>query len=141
MAKAKDRYAIIVFFGDGGWNILLQENCDNKYYFSSDEHDLDDSLDTLDLFLENGGDIFQYKVPSYDTWADAVSDDEIFELPPKVIPGLEQYLTNPKMVVHFPATNGTNCPNCDCSILENEQNHCKKCGYYFRYEINELNRS
>ncbi len=137
-----NRYAIMVFFGDGGWNILLQENCSNEYYFTSDEDDFDSALNTMDLFLENGGDVFCYKVPTYNVWMDNVPEgDDFFDMPPKVIPGLEQYLENPKMVVHFPATNATNCPKCNHSILENKQSHCPECGYYFRYEINELNRS
>ena len=67
--KSKVRYGIVVFFGDGGWNILLQETKEgwiNEHYFSSDEHYLDDSLDMLELFLENGGNYYEYKVPQYD---------------------------------------------------------------------------
>ena len=130
------RYGFIVFFGDGGWNIILQEDGDNKYYFSSDENYFDDSIDMMELFLENGGNSYQYKVPTYDIWMQAVDDDSIFELPDAPIEGLDEYLTNSEMVHHFPATNGTNCPNCDYDILENHQTHCPKCGYYFRYEVN-----
>lgn len=142
MDKRRDRYAIVVFFGDGGWNILLQENCMNQHYFSSDEDGLDDALDMMDLFLENGGDVFHYNVPTYDIWADNTpQDDDFFDMPPKVIEGLEDYLVNKKMVHHFPATNATNCPNCDKDVMENMENHCSKCGYYFRYQINDMNRN
>lgn len=130
------RYGFVVLFGDGGWNIILQENGDNQYYFSSDEDDFDDSIDMMDLFLENGGNSYRYQVPTYDIWMKAVDDQSIFELPDATIEGLDEYLLNPETVTHFPATNATYCPNCDYNILENRQIRCPKCGYYFRYDIN-----
>lgn len=144
--KSKVRYGIVVYFGDGGWNILLQETGEgwiNKHYFSSDEHYLDDSLDTLELFLENGGNYYEYEVPSYDIWCEAVDKmmgddcDAIFMLPNKVIDGLEDYLKS-KFVTHFPTTNATYCPHCGKEILENEYCQCPNCNTALIYEVNTL---
>ena len=133
------RYGFIVFFGHDGsgrWNIILQEDGENKYYFTCDEDRLNPSIEMMELFLENGGNSYKYVVPTYDQWMEVVDDESIFLLPDEPIAGLDEYLSNPKIVPHFPATNATNCPNCDYDILENRQVCCPKCGYYFRYEVN-----
>lgn len=144
--KSKVRYGIVVFFGDGGWNILLQETKEgwiNEHYFSSDEHYLDDSLDMLELFLENGGNYYEYKVPSYDVWCESIDNmmgndcDGIFNLPNKIIEGLEQYLTS-QIVPHIPATNATYCPKCGREIMENEYCQCPDCYTSFIYEVNTI---
>lgn len=144
--KSKVRYGIVVYFGDGGWNILLQETKDgwiNEHYYTSDEHYLDDSLDTLEYFLESGGNYYEYKVPSYDVWCKAVDNmmagdcDGIFNLPNKVIDGLEEYLTS-QTVPHIPATSATYCPKCGKEIMENEYCQCPDCHTPLIYEVNTL---
>lgn len=144
--KSKTRYGIVVFFEDGGWNVFCQETKDgwiNEHYFTSDEDDLDQALNTLELFLGCGGNYWEYKVPSYDEFNKAVANmlgydcDAAFELPNKVIEGLERYLTSSN-VPHFPATNATNCSNCGCDILENEYCLCPKCHRPLIFEINTM---
>lgn len=89
------RYGFFAKFGDGGWNIVLQQNRSNEYYFSSDEDDFEKSYSILELFLQNGGNLYKYEVPLYEIWGKYTSGEDgqyIFELPDKPIEGLGEYL-------------------------------------------------
>lgn len=89
-----DRYAFIFYFEDGGWNFLTFDKKKglDKYY-SSDEDDHDKSWDYIDRFLENGGNLYEYNLPSYDTLDNYAPDYEDLEkLEDKPIPEFDAYL-------------------------------------------------
>lgn len=83
----KSRYVFIFDYGCD-WMILCYENEYNRKYFNSAEDNWDDSLDYADMFIENGGNRYYYKLPSYD----AVSGIDVFSLHDEPIEELSQYL-------------------------------------------------
>lgn len=86
------RYAFIFTFGNRGWNIIcFNENGSYKKYFTSDEDYFDDALDYVDLFLENGGNRYEYKIPSYEKFTSVVTDDLLFKLKDAHIKEFEKY--------------------------------------------------
>ena len=88
-----DRYAFIFYFEDGGWNFLTFDKTGLDKYFSSDEDDHDNAWDYIDRFLENGGNLYEYNLPSYETLDEYAPDYEDLEkLEDKPIPEFDAYL-------------------------------------------------
>ena len=85
------RYFFIFYFDNRcGWNfICFNENGSYKKYFTCDEDGHDNSLDYIELFLENGGNLYKYNVPTYEDLCNAV--DDIFSLKDSPIEELEKY--------------------------------------------------
>lgn len=83
----RERYGFI-FEYENEWMIVLYENGNEKKYFNKDEDYWDDALDYVDIFLENGGDLYQYKLPSYS----CIENLDIFNLKNQPIEGLSEYL-------------------------------------------------
>ena len=73
--QMKERYAFM-FEYENEWMIVLYENGRNVKYFNNSDNDWDDALDYVDLFLENGGNMYQYELPSYSY----ITDLDIFNL-------------------------------------------------------------
>lgn len=82
-----NRY-VFIFDYDGGWMIVCYENGVYENYFNSAEDDWDSSLDYADIFLENGGNRYYYKLPDYDY----VADIDVFKLEDKPIDELSEFL-------------------------------------------------
>jgi hypothetical protein len=89
LEETNTRYAFI-FDCNGSWMIVYYENNSEYKYFNSAEDDWDNALYYVDTFLENGGNKYYYKVPSYDY----VEDIDIFELPNEPIASLSEFLIN-----------------------------------------------
>lgn len=83
----KERYAFI-FYYEGDWMIVLYEDGDNTKYFNSSKDEWDDSLDYVDMFLENGGNKYYYKLPSFEY----VCDLDVFNLKNHPIEPFNDYL-------------------------------------------------
>jgi hypothetical protein len=94
MQKNQGRY-VFVFEYDQDWMIVCykydEDRCSfhNTKYFNSAEDDWDDALDYVDLFLENGGKKYWYKLPDYDH----IANIDIFQLDNKPIEELAEYLS------------------------------------------------
>ena len=58
------RYAF-VFDYDRGWMIVLYQDGKQSKYFNSAEDGWDNSIDYMNLFLENGGNRYYYQGHSY----------------------------------------------------------------------------
>ena len=82
-----DRY-VFIFDYESDWMILCYENGRNKKYFNSSEDDWDNSLEYAELFIENGGNEYYYKLPSYDL----IDDMDVFELKNEQIKELSGFL-------------------------------------------------
>ena len=88
------RYAFIFNFDHGGWNIIcFNEDGDYKKIFNCDEDYFDDALDYVDLFLENGGNCYEYNIPTYEEYRSVVDDDLFYELKDAPIKEFEKYRT------------------------------------------------
>lgn len=83
----KERYVFIFDYPED-WMIVLYENGEEIKYFNSSENNYDDSLFCAELFVENGGTTYHYKLPSYDI----ISDLDVFELNNQPIESLKDYL-------------------------------------------------
>ena len=86
---ANTRYAF-VFDYDGSWMVVCYKNNSDYKYFNSAEDDWDNALDYVDIFLENSGNKYYYKLPSYDY----LENIDVFELPNEPIASLSEFLTN-----------------------------------------------
>lgn len=80
------RYAF-VFDYERDWMIVLYQDGKQSKYFNSAENDWDDSLDYVDIFLENGGNRYYYQGHTYDD----IADIDIFSLKDEPIKQLEKY--------------------------------------------------
>lgn len=85
----KERYVFIFDYPES-WMIVLYENGINTKYFNSEDSNWEDSIFCAELFVENGGNEYYYKLPSYDV----ISDIDIFELKDYPIDSLREYLKN-----------------------------------------------
>lgn len=85
--KNKNRYVFIFDYGRD-WMILCYENGRNTKYFNSAEDGWDNSLDYADMFVENGGNKYYYKLPNYDY----VASIDVFDLEDKPIDELNEFL-------------------------------------------------
>lgn len=83
----KNRYVFIFDYGYD-WMIVCYEDGVEKKYFNSSEDDWDDSLDYADIFIENGGNRYYYKLPDYDY----IVGINVFNLEDKPIEKLSEYL-------------------------------------------------
>lgn len=82
-----NRYIFIFDYGRD-WMIICYENGTYKKYYNSAEDDWDNSLDYADMFIENGGNRYYYKLPNYDH----VADIDVFNLNDKEIKELSEFL-------------------------------------------------
>lgn len=89
----KNRYAFIFeIMSTGDWFMYcLEPNGYMKGHFCSYEDDYDKSRAFVELFLENGGDLYWYNVPNPYIFKDAVEDDTNLKNEP--IEGLHPYRT------------------------------------------------
>lgn len=85
--QMKERYTFM-FEYENEWMIVLYENGRNVKYFNNSDNDWDDALDYVDLFLENGGNMYQYELPSYSY----IIDLDIFNLKNQPLEELAEYL-------------------------------------------------
>ena len=76
-------------FEYGGWMIICYEDGREVRSFLCDEHRKSDAAAYVSVFLQDGGNEYCYKLPSYDY----VADIEVYELPNEPIEGLDDYLT------------------------------------------------
>ena len=83
----RNRYVFIFDYGSD-WMIVCYENGVDKKYFNSAEDGWDNSLDYADMFIENGGNRYYYKLPSYD----CVAEIDVFNLKDEPIDELNKYL-------------------------------------------------
>lgn len=79
-----------VFFFEYGrdWMIGCYGSNEEEKYFNSAENYFDDSLDYVDLFLENCGNKYHYELPDYSY----VENIDIFDLANEPIKELARYL-------------------------------------------------
>lgn len=91
-----NRYAFIFDYRhDGGWMMVLLENGILKHYYNSADNDWDQSLTLIDHFLENGGNLYEYKVPKYEDLNGIVPDDiDDVKFKDQPIKELEKYRVN-----------------------------------------------
>ena len=87
-----NKYAFI-FEYENSWMVIAFENNTNKY-FNSCEDNWDNILSYLELFLKNGGDLYQYTFSSYDM----IANTDIFNLKNEPIPKLASYLKMPNFL-------------------------------------------
>ena len=80
------RYAFI-FDYNGGWMIILYQNGKLSKYFNIAEDGWDDSIDYMNLFLENGWNRYYYQGHSYED----VANIDVFSLSDEPIKQLEKY--------------------------------------------------
>ncbi len=81
---------VFIFKYDTDWMISLFKDSECCQHFSSAEQDLDPSLDYVDLFIENGGNLYDYEVPDYDY----VENIDVFNLKDEPILALEEWRIN-----------------------------------------------
>ena len=83
----KNRY-VFIFDYECDWMIVCYKDGVEEKYFNSAEDDWDDSLDYADMFVENGGNRYYYKLPDYD-YLEGIS---VFSLEDKPISELSDFL-------------------------------------------------
>ena len=80
------RYAFIFDYNEG-WMIILHQNGKQSKYFNSAEDGWDNSIDYMNLFLENGGNRYYYQGHTYED----VANIDVFSLSDEPIKQLEKY--------------------------------------------------
>ena len=82
-----NRYAFVFDYGRD-WMIVCYKNGNEDKYFNSAEDDWDDSLGFAEMFIENGGNMYYYELPSYDF----IENMDVFSLKDEPIEELKDFL-------------------------------------------------
>ena len=80
------RYAVIFDYNEG-WMTILYQNGKHWKYFNSGEDGWDNSIDYMNLFLENGGNRYEYQGHTYED----VANIDVFSLSDEPIKQFEKY--------------------------------------------------